>query len=150
MSTQVWFVTALNLPGWLTDIDERIGNRLTIHKRDGVDYVVTPDGEDVVLVTESGNHMQPLVYQDILAIRKWKERGGPRWEKGVGVNLNRGERMRMVPYSAIGGRESEYEQPWQEDENDKKLRLALTKLKSDPNDANAWREFESAMGRSKP
>lgn len=109
----IWFTTALNLPSWLTDSSDKDHYRLAIRRRNGYEEIVTPDRQQVVLVTESGSHIQPLLYQDVLAFRSWKQRGGPKWKKGLGVNLHTGERMWICPYEAAGTPEAfTYEQPW--------------------------------------
>lgn len=107
-----WYSTCLALPSWMTDSSETESARVTMLRRNGLDVVMMPGGaEEIVLVTPSGSHMQELVWQDLLSLRKWKERGGPRWAKGLGVNLHRGEIMQVKPLSAVGT-DLEFDQPW--------------------------------------
>lgn len=96
MKEKIVYYVALNLPDWMTNDDKN----MCVRQVDGREDVLSPEGEDVFLVTDE--HKEKLDYRHILQFRLWIDKGGPRWDPSLGgINLKRGKLMMVATDSDV-------------------------------------------------
>lgn len=132
-----WFATVLNLPFWLVDMEGESTSptKLRIRQIGGVrqvrlldrergltetvvtgvaNHVLTPDGEEVVLVARKSGWMRNLEYKDVEQLGRYRAAGGPKYDPELSMNLRKGEPVVIMPLSMLDTGETP-EQPWGED-----------------------------------
>jgi hypothetical protein len=79
-----------------------------------VDDVVTPEGEEVVIVAPKAGYMRELSWSDVQKnFGSWRSHGGPKYDPAQSpkINTRKGEPMFICPLSGIDD-PAQYEQPW--------------------------------------